>query len=111
MMLADLDADNFDQVIQSDKIVLIDFWAEWCGYCKLMEPIVQEVAAKYQGKILVYRLKDETVEIASRFGFRGLPAFVIFSEGKPMCSLLGATTRMRFESWIEDCLERNPSSS
>lgn len=106
-MLPDLKVENFDHVIKSDKIILIDFWAEWCGYRKIMEPIVEEVAMKYREEMLVYRLKDESIELASRFGFSGLPAFVIFSKGKPICSLLGATTRMRFESWVEECLEQS----
>lgn len=106
-MLTDLDSKNFDKITKSEKVVLVDLWAEWCGYCKIMEPIVEEIATKYQDKIKVYRLKDENVEIASRFGFSGLPAFIIFSKGQPVSSLLGATTRMRFDSWVEECLERN----
>jgi thioredoxin 1 len=72
-MLADMSVEYFDQAIQKDKIVLIDFWAEWCGYCRIMEPILQEAAAKYQGKILFYRVRDENVEVAEAFAHLARP--------------------------------------
>ena len=112
-LLVELESDKFDSVTgKSGRMVLVDFWAEWCGYCHVMDPIVQDAAAKYQDKIEVFRMNaDENVEIANRLGISGLPVFMIFSDGKPVCSLLGATTRARFESWIEDCVRKNSSTS
>jgi thioredoxin 1 len=106
-LVVDLDSEAFDRVIQSGKTVLVDFWAEWCGYCKLMDPIVESVAAKYQDRVIVGRMNaDENLEIARRFGIAGLPVFIVFSKGQPVCSLLGAAPRHRFESWVEECLKR-----
>src|SRR5467141_329407 len=89
-LLVELETDKFDSVTgKSGRIVLVDFWAEWCGYCHVMDPIVQDAAAKYQDKIEVFRMNaDENVEIANRLGINGLPVFMIFSDGKPVCSLL-----------------------
>ncbi len=112
-MLAELESDKFDSVIgKTGKIVLVDFWAQWCRYCHVMDPIVEDAASKYHDKIEAFRMNaDENVEIANRFGITGLPVFMLFSEGKPVCSLLGATTRARFDSWIEDCVRKNSSIS
>src|SRR3989441_5790893 len=111
-LLVELESDKFDSVTgKSGRMVLVDFWADWCGYCHIMDPIVQDAATKYQDKIEVFTMNaDANVEIAIRFGISGLPVFMLFSEGKPVCSLLGATTRTRFESWIEDCLRENSSN-
>jgi thioredoxin 1 len=111
-VLAELESDKFDNVIgRTGKMVLVDFWAEWCGYCHVMDPIVQDAASKYHDKIEAFRMNaDENVEITNRLGIAGLPVFMLFSEGKPVCSLLGATTREKFESWIEDCLRQNLSN-
>ena len=111
-MIVELESNKFDSVIrQSGKMVLVDFWADWCGYCHVMDPIVQDAAIKYQDKIEAFRMNaDLNVEIASCLEISGLPVFMLFSEGRPVCSLLGATTRTRFESWIEDCLRENSSN-
>src|SRR3989442_15511161 len=101
-LLVELESDKFDSVTgKSGRMVLVVFWAESCGYCHVMDPIVQDAAAKYQEKIEAFRMNaDENVEIANLLGIIGLPVLIIFSYGKPVCSLLGATTRARFESWI-----------
>jgi thioredoxin 1 len=109
-LIVDLDSESFDKFVQGEQMVLVNFWADWCGYCKLMDPIVELVAGKFRDKMLVARVNaEENLEIASRFGLGGLPVFMIFSKGQPVCSLLGATPRQRFESWVEDCLEREHS--
>jgi thioredoxin 1 len=110
-LIVELDSDNFDQVVHGPRTVLVDFWAEWCGYCKLMDPIIEGVAAKYGERILVGRLNaDENLEIASRFQLGGLPVFMIFSGGQPVCFQLGAITRQKFESWVEECLENGSNA-
>lgn len=107
-MIIDLDCRNFDQVVQSGRPVLVDFWAEWCAPCKLMNPIVEGVATRYHARITVARVNaDKNVEIANRFGISELPAFMVFFKGQAMDSMLGSTTRMRFESWVEQCLREN----
>jgi thioredoxin 1 len=108
ILIVDLGSENFDKVVEDNRVVLIDFWAEWCGYCKLMDPIVEQVALKYRDRILVGRVNaDENLAVASRFGLGGLPVFMIFSDGQPVCSLLGAVPRQKFESWVDECLQRN----
>ncbi len=112
LLIVDLDSENFDKVVRDNRIVLIDFWAEWCGYCKLMDPIIEQVAGKYLDRIFVGRVNaDENLNIASRFDLGGLPVFMIFSRGKPVCSLLGATPRQKFESWVDECLQREAQPS
>jgi thioredoxin 1 len=107
-LIVDLDSQTFDKVVKDNRIVLIDFWAEWCGYCELMDPIIEQVAMKYRDSLLVGRLNaDENLTVSSRYGLEGLPVFMIFSSGQPVCSLLGAVPRQKFESWIDECLQKN----
>lgn len=86
---------NFDEeVMKSDKPVLIDFWATWCGPCKLIAPIVEELVDEYEGKAKIGKLDvDNNQQTAIKFGVRSIPTILIFKEGKLKDTIIGAVPK------------------
>jgi thioredoxin 1 len=84
--------ENFDEeVVKSDKPVLIDFWATWCGPCKMIAPIVEELVDEYEGKAKIGKLDvDNNQQTAIKFGVRSIPTILIFKEGKLKDTIIGA---------------------
>ena len=86
---------NFESdVLGSDKPVLVDFWAEWCGPCRMIAPSVEAVAEEYQGKANVYKMNvDENMNVPQQYGIRGIPTLIVFKGGQEQERIVGAVTR------------------
>jgi thioredoxin 1 len=95
--------DNFeDHVLNADVPVLVDFWAEWCGPCQMVGPIIDELATEYEGKIKVGKLDvDQASQIASRYGVQNIPTVVLFDKGEAVERIVGARNKKDYKSVIE----------
>lgn len=90
----ELNDSNFDEAIKGDKPVLVDFWAEWCGPCKMIGPVVEELAGDYEGKAVVAKVNvDENPEVAGRFGIRSIPTLLVFKGGQVVDKQVGAVPK------------------
>jgi thioredoxin 1 len=94
---ASFDAD----VIKSSELVLVDFWAEWCGPCRMIAPALEEIAAEMKGKIKIAKLNvDENPGVASKFGIRSIPTLMLFKDGKQVGTKVGASPKSELFRWI-----------
>tara|TARA_Y100001970_G_scaffold113809_1_gene141910 strand:- start:20 stop:343 length:324 start_codon:yes stop_codon:yes gene_type:complete len=91
----ELNDSNFDdEVVKSDKPVLVDFWAEWCGPCKMIAPSVEKISEEYSDKLKVGKLDvDSNPNISSTFGIRSIPTLLIFKNGSPVDQIVGAVSK------------------
>ena len=87
--------DNFEeQVINSDKPVLVDFWAEWCAPCRIIAPIVEEIAGEYTDQLKVGKMDvDGNPQVSMNYGIRSIPTLLIFKDGKPVDQIIGAVAK------------------
>lgn len=99
------DADFDSEVLKSDLPVLVDFWAEWCGPCKMIAPVLDEISGTYAGKIKVCKVDvDANKEIPGKFGIRGIPTLMIFKGGKAEATKVGALSKAQLVEFIDGVL-------
>jgi thioredoxin len=97
------------EVLESDKPVLVDFWAAWCPPCRLMNPVLDELAAAREDLKIVSLDVDNEQELAVKYGVLGMPTFMLFVNGAPVQTLVGARPRRRLESELEQALVEQPA--
>ena len=96
------DASFEDDVLNSDGPVVVDFWAEWCGPCKMIGPSLEELAKEYEGKIKVAKINiDDNPSTPSKYGVRGIPTLMIFNGGEVKATQVGANPKGRIAEWID----------
>jgi len=104
-MISTSDA-NFDtEILQSNTPVLVDFWAEWCGPCKMIAPILDEAATEYEGKVKIAKLNiDENPATPPKFGVRGIPTLMLFKNGEVSASHVGALSKSQLNAFLDENL-------
>jgi len=99
------DASFEADVLQPGSAVLVDYWAEWCGPCKMIAPILDEVAGTYQGKLQIAKMNvDENREIPAKFGIRGIPTLMLFKNGELAATKVGAVNKAQLTAFIDQQL-------
>lgn len=92
-----------DEVLSSDVPVLVDFWAEWCGPCKMIGPALEELATEYDGRLKVAKVNvDDHPSVAAQYGVRGIPALMMFKGGEVVSNRTGAAPKASLKGWIEE---------
>nr|4XHM_A Chain A, Thioredoxin (Trx-3) [Archaeoglobus fulgidus DSM 4304]4XHM_B Chain B, Thioredoxin (Trx-3) [Archaeoglobus fulgidus DSM 4304] len=97
-----LNSSNFDETLKNNENVVVDFWAEWCHPCKMIAPVIEELAKEYAGKVVFGKLNtDENPTIAARYGISAIPTLIFFKKGKPVDQLVGAMPKSELKRWVQ----------
>jgi thioredoxin 1 len=101
------DASFEADVLQSKQPVLVDYWAEWCGPCKMIAPILDEVSTAYEGKLQVTKMNvDENRDIPAKFGIRGIPTLMLFKDGQLAATKVGAMSKAQMTAFIDQHVDQ-----
>ncbi|HUI22945.1 MAG TPA: thioredoxin [Nitrososphaerales archaeon] len=102
-----LTEENFDRLSSSGRPMFVDFWATWCGPCRVMEPVIEKLAARYSDRVLFGKVNvDEEMNISSRYEVFSIPTFMIFKNGQPMDALIGAVGEASLERLVTGALDK-----
>lgn len=95
---------SFDaEVLHADGPVLVDYWAAWCGPCKMIAPLLDEAAKQYQGRVTIAKLNvDDNPDTAAKFGVRGIPTLMLFKDGKPAATKVGALSKSQLAAFLDE---------
>lgn len=98
---ADLSESNFQEAVKSHPLVVVDFWAPWCGPCKVVSPLLEQLAVEMAGKATFFKLNvDDNPTVSEQFGIQGIPTILIFKDGKPVDGIVGAAPKQMIEARI-----------
>lgn len=100
---------NFQsEVVESNKPVLVDFWAQWCGPCKMIGPVIEELAEEYHGRAKVVKINTEEVfDVPAQYAIRGIPTLLLFKNGKVVDQTVGAVPKSALANMLDNALESN----
>lgn len=99
------DSDFEDNVLKADGPVLVDYWAEWCGPCKMIDPILHELSDEYGDRLKIAKLNiDENQQVTSRYKIRGIPTLMIFENGEHQATKVGALTKSALKAFVEETI-------